>query len=266
MEFLLCPVCNEKLEKMGQCLKCGKGHSFDIARQGHVNLLTVDRKHSLHPGDTRQQVAARKAFLDAGHYEPIAAALREILSVYPLQTLLDVGCGEGYYLTAAAPLGCRCWGIDISKDAVRYAAVRNKDAFWVVGTASHLPFADGSFDCLLSMFALTEAAEFARVMRPGGVFVQVTAHPEHLMGLKRIIYPEIIRKDKELQPEYPGFLLEETRQLSFDFTVSGGEMVQNLLSMTPHFWRIGKEGAARLAAAQELTDTARVIFRIYRKE
>ncbi len=264
--MVICPVCAGTLHQDEKCWKCQNGHSFDVARQGYVNLLTVDRKHSLHPGDTRDQVAARKAFLDAGHYAPIAELLRQILAELSPETVLDVGCGEGYYLTAAAPEGCEAWGLDISKDAVRYAAVRNKNARWVVGTASHLPFADGSFRCLVSMFALTEPAEFFRVLAPGSVFVQVTAHPEHLMGLKSIIYPEIIRKEKDLQPEYPGFRLEDTRALEFEFTAEGADMVGHLLSMTPHFWRIGKEGAARAAATERLRDTARVIFRVYRKE
>lgn len=264
--MVICPVCAATLQNAEHCWKCQNGHSFDVARQGYVNLLTVDRKHSLHPGDTRQMVASRKAFLDAGHYAPIAGLLRQLLAQYGPKSVLDVGCGEGYYLTAAAPEDCEAWGLDISKDAVRYAAVRNKNANWVVGTASHLPFSGESFDCLVSMFALTEPGEFCRVLKPGGVFVQVTAHPEHLMGLKSIIYPEILRKEKDLQPGYPGFRLEDARQLDFEFTVSGAEMVGNLLSMTPHFWRIGKEGAARAAATRQLRDTARVIFRIYRKE
>ena len=262
---VLCPVCGECLQTEEKCWRCAAGHSFDVARQGYVNLLTVDRKHSLHPGDTREQVAGRKAFLDAGYYAPIAAALKEILEKEAPASVLDVGCGEGYYLTQAAPEGTQVWGLDISKDAVRYAAVRNKNAKWIVGTAAHLPFAEESFDCLVSMFALTLPEEFSRVLKPGGLFVQVTAHPEHLMGLKQIIYPKIIRKEKELLPEYPGFNLETSREVAFDLTVNSHEMVENLLSMTPHFWRIDKDGADRAAKTESLRDTARVLFRTYRR-
>ena len=86
------------------------------------------------------------------------------------------------------------------------------------------------------------------------------------MGLKSIIYPEILRKDKTLHPELQCFRLERTETLQFTFTVDSAEQVQNLLSMTPHFWRISKEGAARLAATETLTDEAQVIFNLYRKE
>ena len=266
MPQVLCPVCGKALQTEEKNWHCDAGHSFDVARQGYVNLLTVDKKHSLHPGDTREQVAARKVFLDAEHYAPIADTLAEILAAEQPETLLDAGCGEGYYLTKAAPEGCRCWGVDISKDAVRYAAVRNKSVRWFVGTAAHLPFAERSFDCILSMFALTAAEEFHRVLKPGGLFVQVTAHPEHLLGLKSIIYPEILVKEKETDHSLSGFALEEEKLLSFDFTLTGTEMVQHLLSMTPHFWRISKDGALRAAETTELHDTAKVIFRLYRKE
>ena len=266
MPQVLCPVCGKPLQTEEKNWHCDAGHSFDVARQGYVNLLTVDKKHSLHPGDTREQVAARKAFLDEGYYAPIAEMLEEILKKEAPKSILDAGCGEGYYLTHAAPENCDCWGVDISKDAVRYAAVRNKTVHWFVGTAAHLPFADGSFDCVLSMFALTAAEEFHRVLKNGGLFVQVTAHPEHLLGLKSIIYPEILRKEKEASTELNGFALEEERHLSFDFTLDSAEMVQHLLSMTPHFWRISKDGAQRAAETGALHDTAKVIFRLYRKE
>lgn len=266
MTRVLCPVCGEVLQREEKSWRCAAGHTFDVARQGYVNLLTVDRKHSLHPGDTKAQVASRKAFLDAGHYAPIAEALKEILRAEAPASVLDVGCGEGYYLTCAAPDGAEVWGLDISKDAVRYAAVRNKSACWIVGTAAHLPFAEESLDCLVSMFALTMPEEFCRVLKPGGLFVQVTAHPEHLMGLKKIIYPEIIRKEKDLLPEYPGFALEESREVSFDLTLDSREMVEHLLSMTPHFWRISKAGADRAAKTEYLQDTARVLFRTYRRK
>ena len=262
----ICPVCGEKLSCEKPAWRCENGHSFDVARQGYVNLLTVDKKHSLHPGDTREMVLARKAFLDAGYYAPIADLLGQILQEESPKNVLDVGCGEGYYLTTAAPQSAEVWGVDISKEAVRCAAVRNKNAHWLVATASHLPFGEGSFDCLTAMFSLTEAKEFFRVLKPGGLFVSVTAHPEHLLGLKKIIYPEILEKPGKEAPRYPGFTLENSRELTVPFALTSREMVGNLLTMTPHYWRIDREGALRLAGTEYLQDTARVVFRLYRRE
>jgi len=86
------------------------------------------------------------------------------------------------------------------------------------------------------------------------------------MGLKSIIYPTILHKDKALHPELTGFTLEATETLQFSFSLDDPTQIQNLLSMTPHFWRISKEGAMRLQETTQLTDTAQVIFNLYRKE
>ena len=265
---LLCPVCGQALTRQLNSWLCPNRHSFDIARQGYVNLLTVDKKHAKHPGDTKEQVAARKAFLDAGYYAPIARKIAELTVPFAPKAVLDAGCGEGYYLTCLQEHlpQTEFAGIDISKDAVRFAAVRNKNALWLAGTAAHLPFPDCSFDGIISMFALTMEEEYARVLTDGGWYLQVIAGAEHLMGLKSIIYPEILRKEKTLQPELKGFRLEKSETLEFSFTLDDPQQIGNLLSMTPHFFRISKEGAARLSETTTLTDTAQVIFNLYRKE
>lgn len=265
---LLCPVCREPLAKEDRLWRCGNGHCFDIARQGYVNLLTVDKKHARHPGDTKEQVASRKAFLDGGYYAPIAQTVQELVAPLCPKAVLDAGCGEGYYLTNLQQTlpDTKFAGIDISKDAVRFAAVRNKNALWLTGTAAALPFPDGSFDAVLSMFALTVEQEFARVLRPGGHYLQVLAGPEHLMGLKSVIYPQILRKEKNLHPEFEGFTPVCSKTLEFSFTLDSHVQVENLLSMTPHFWRISKEGAQHLRDTETLTDTAQIIFNLYKKE
>jgi len=267
MVQVLCPICGKPLTQGQARWFCGKGHSFDVARQGYVNLLPVSQKHSKRPGDTREQVAARREFLDSGVYLPVAETLRELAGAARPHTMLDVGCGEGYYLTkvqASLP-ELEGWGVDISKDAVRYAAVRNKRATFLTATASHLPFADGQFDVLSSVFALTLPEEFARVLRPGGRFLQVTAGEDHLLGLKSVIYPEIFHKDKQPETALPGFALEASRMLEFEFTLESNAAVMQLLAMTPHFLRITKEGLDRAQSTNRLTDRAQVCFRVYRR-
>lgn len=262
---VVCPVCSGVLETEQAPWCCAAGHSFDMARQGYVNLLTVTQKHSKNPGDTLDQVSARKEFLDAGYYEPIAQTLCRLVSSAKPETVLDVGCGEGYYLTnlGTALPEAELWGVDISKQAVRYAAVRNKKARWLTATAARLPFRDGSFDCLISMFALTAEAEFRRLLKPGGLFLQVLAGPDHLMNLKRLIYPEIFMRKKEVHPALSGFTLAHTETLEFSFTLKENREIWQLLAMTPHYMRIGKEGADRARAAQRLEDTAQVVFNCY---
>lgn len=116
------------------------------------------------------------------------------------------------------------------------------------------------------MFALTAGAEFARVLRPGGIFVQVLAGQNHLPGLKSIIYPAHVEKEKMLHPALPGFSLLHTQTLRFSFSLPDAQSVHDLLFMTPHVWRITKRGAEALAQTAQLTDTAEVIFNIYGRQ
>ena len=263
---LICPICGAQLNQSGRAYICPGNHSFDIARQGYVNLLTVQQKHSLNPGDTREQVLARRSFLETGCYAPIADALIEKAKELDISgPILDVGCGEGYYSARLAEaIGAELTGFDISKEAVRCAAAKYKDARWLCATAAHIPVEDGSAELVTSLFALTIPAEFSRVLREGGWYFQVLAAQDHLLGLKSIIYPELKFREKDSVPELPGFTLVSSTPIRFTFTVEG-EQVQNLFSMTPHVFRIGKEGAENLRNTNCLTDTASCVLNVYRK-
>ena len=263
---LLCPVCGEELNKADRQYICPHNHSFDIARQGHVNLLTVQQKHSKNPGDTREQVLARREFLEEGHYAPICQTLIDTArSLNIIGPILDVGCGEGYYCTRLADaLGAELAGLDISKEAVRCAAAKYKGKLWLCATAAHIPVADGSAQLLTSLFALTLPEEFARVLQPGGYYFQVLAAEDHLLGLKGIIYEELHHKEKDTVPELPGFELVKSVPIRFGFTVEG-QQVRNLFSMTPHVFRIGKDGAERLKKTESLSDTASCVLNVYRR-
>ena len=133
----------------------------------------------------------------------------------------------------------------------------------VVTCTRALPVPEESAGLMMSLFALTVPGEFRRVLRQDGLFFQVLAAEDHLLGLKSVIYPELLHKEKDSVPEVPGFELVRSQSIRFTFTVEG-DQVRNLLSMTPHVYRISKEGAARLAATQALTDTASCVLNIYR--
>ena len=263
---LICPLCGCVLSKTDRVYVCENRHSFDIARQGYVNLLPVQQKHSLTPGDTREQVLSRRSFLEEGHYAPIADALIAAAGKYGVSgPVLDVGCGEGYYCTRLAQaLELPLTGLDISKEAVRCAAAKYKGAQWLTATASHIPVADGSVALLTSLFALTLPEEYRRVLQNGGLYFQVLAAQDHLLGLKEIIYDRLTLKEKDTVPELPGFQRLESIPIRFDFTVEG-EQIQNLFSMTPHVFRIGKEGARRLRETRILHDTASCMLNVFRR-
>lgn len=262
---LICPLCGQPLQREEKSMLCPKGHRFDIARQGYVNLLTVQQKHSLSPGDTREQVLSRRAFLEAGFYTPISQALNQAALDYGAKgEILDVGCGEGYYSARLAQaIGAPLTGLDISKEAVRCAAAKYKSCTWLCATAAHIPVQEASVGTLTSLFAITLPEEFHRVLRPDGVFFQVLAGEDHLLGLKSIVYDQLTHKQKNSSPALPGFQLVDSRPIRFSFRLEG-EQVRSLFAMTPHLYRIGKAGAQRLAQTDSLEDTASCILNVYR--
>lgn len=261
---LRCPVCGLPLTRQERALRCVNGHSFDIARQGYSNLLLSDQKHSHDPGDTKEQVLARRAFLEGEYYAPICRSLIASAREFQLSgALLDVGCGEGYYSARLADaMQLELTGMDISREAVRWAAAKYKGPVWLCASAAHIPVMDAQADILTSLFSVTIPEEFHRVLKPGGMFFQVLAGEDHLMGLKHIIYDEVFLKEKNLTPDLPGFRLVDSRPIRFSFTVEGAA-VQQLLSMTPHVYRIGKGGVERLRATERLTDEASCVLNCY---
>ncbi len=182
--LLACPVCDGGLAIAEGAVRCPKGHAYDIARQGYVNLLTT----SAVPGtaDTPPMVAARDAFLHAGHYLPLADALAEAcgrVAAGVAGCVLEVGAGTGYYLAHVldAMPGRVGLALDISKHAARRAAVAHPRIGAVVCDAWRgLPVADGAAALVLDVFAPRNAAEMARILAPEGTLLVVTPTARHL--------------------------------------------------------------------------------------
>ncbi|MCX5043762.1 methyltransferase domain-containing protein [Aldersonia sp. NBC_00410] len=238
VDLLRCPVCSESLTAQEQRLLCARGHSFDIAKQGYVALLTGRSTPMV--GDTVAMVDARQRFLAAGHYEPIAAALAELVVEYagtPVR-VLDIGAGTGYYLNRvldAAPDGIGV-GLDVSKPAARRLARAHPRAAAVVADAwQGLPVRDGAVSVVLSVFAPRNAAEIARVLAPGAMFVVVTPTARHLGELIEPL--EMVRvdehKERRLDESLAGrFEQIGRRAVEFPMTLRRNE-VATLVGMGP---------------------------------
>ena len=149
-------------------------------------------------------------------------------------------------------------------EAVRAAAARYKGPNWLCATAAHLPVGDETVGLLTSLFALTLPEEFLRVLGPGGLYIEVVTGEDHLLGLKRIIYDRLTHKEKHTAQDFPGLTRLHSQHIAFDFTLTK-EQIPWLFAMTPHLFRIGKAGAARLAQAQTLEDRASCVLNVYRK-
>lgn len=264
---LACPLDGAPLVCIGPAWRCASSHHFDVASQGYTNLLPVQKKRSLDPGDSKEMVAARRRFLNAGHYQPIATAVnRAALAGLPAgatASFLDAGCGEGYYLRQlAAAVGARqtlaIVGLDISKWAVLWAARQDKRPNWVVGSNANLPVLPGTIDRLLCLFGFPVYVEFARVLKPCGELLQLDAGPDHLRELREIIYPSLKPERAAGMLSPPGFTHLTSETVGHSFELSGPEQIADLLTMTPHLYRASAEGRARAAALSALTLTVDV--------
>lgn len=272
MTVLRCPVCQVDLLHEEKRYACSAGHSFDIARQGYVNLLLSSQRPSKAPGDSAEMIADRRDFLDAGFYQPlrdrIIANLDELKNSNtskPLdhpQRILDLGCGEGYYTTAFADLSNRqVFALDISKPALAIAARRNQSVTWCVGNSRALPFHDGSLDIVLNIFCRPHETETLRVLRDDGVLLLVGPGPAHLTELREVLYENVIVDDSHSLTNAlsKGFSLTHTETLNFTFTVSGAA-IGHLARMTPHYWRAPQAGRQRLENLETLTVRAEFIL------
>jgi 23S rRNA (guanine745-N1)-methyltransferase len=184
----LCSVrdCHLPLVREERRLVCARGHSFDVARSGYINLLQPQDRRSKQPGDTAAAVAGRRRLHDLGITGPLLNGIAGMLAVTSSDVVLDAGCGDGFYLgTLARQIGFGAHGVDISIAAVDAAAKRYPDCEWIVANADRfVPYADSSFSIALSITARMNAGEFRRVLRDDGRLLVAIAAPEDLIELR----------------------------------------------------------------------------------
>jgi 23S rRNA (guanine745-N1)-methyltransferase len=188
MPVLLCPVrdCHLALVREEGRVFCSRGHSFDIARSGYINLLQPQDRRSKQPGDTSAALQGRRRLHDRRATQPLLDAIAEVIAASPDDVVLDAGCGDGFYLGSLARLtGFDAHGVDISVPAVDAAARRYPGCEWIVANADRfLPYADRSFSMVLSITARMNAGEFRRVLRDDGRLLVALPAPEDLIELR----------------------------------------------------------------------------------
>ncbi len=265
--FPVCPVCGAALQKEDRVLRCDRGHSFDFAKEGYVNLLTGSHKPGDSIGDSREMARARRAFLEKGCFRPLADALIEAVRTEGKENpaVLDICCGEGYYseqLSRALP--CRLLGFDLSKEMVRLAAKRKLDALFFVANLAAVPLPDSSVDIALHLFAPFHEASFARLLKDSGVLLSVVPGKRHLFELKEAVYDTPYENDEAL-PQTTLLTLTGTKKVTAKIRLETPEDIRALFAMTPYVHRTSKEGIARLEALESLETTVAFVIGVYKK-
>jgi 23S rRNA (guanine745-N1)-methyltransferase len=266
LENYLCPLCQQALILNDNTYRCINNHSFDRAKQGYVNLLPVQFKHSKAPGDNKDMVNARRAFLDKGFYQPLVDKMLELYQQYGDSNapVLDAGCGEGFYTHQYKTSTNKVYGVDIAKETIKIAAKRYQQCHFSVGTLSKLSFADSYFGWIVSVYAPILETEFTRLLVKDGFLLTVTPAEQHLFELKTLIYKQANEHDTSKKPIEKLTLVEEKR-LTYPMHFNGSDDVLNLLAMTPFAFKASQALIKQISSMTTFTCQADFVLRLYQK-
>ena len=267
MSCFICPVCKEQLNISDKSYICANHHTFDISKDGYVNLLMSQQSSSKRHGDDKLMVRARRDFLEKGFYEPLQKALCEVISdtLHADSVIADIGCGEGYYTGAVVSSGSyNVSGIDISKDALKYASKALKNCEFAVASAFSLPYGDSSVDCVLNVFAPSAYTEFSRILKDGGILIKAVPFEDHLWELKCALY-DVPYKNKPEKRDDDLFRLTLTKELKYKIKLTCGEDIMNLFKMTPYYYKTGRKETQKLINLNELEVTVHFGVELYEK-
>lgn len=238
-----CPICQENLTLLETNFKCCNRHSFDLAKFGYVNLVPQIKQSANYDKENFQN---RQQILEAGFYQAILDAVSDLLaSSKTTTTILDIGCGEGFYSRKLQESHSEktFYAFDISKDSVQIAAKSepNWAVNWFVGDLARLPIKDANMDILLDIFSPANYGEFRRVLSKDGILIKVIPTENHLKEIRQRVQDQLTNKEysnqdiKEHFQEHFTILSSQTASLTKTITA---EQLQALLSMTPLLFHV----------------------------
>lgn len=246
-----------------------------MGKQGYLNLLLSNQKHSKTPGDDKEMVLSRKRFLEKDYYKIISdrvnSLIQENLGDKKSVNILDIGCGEGYYtgnikkFLESLGVESNIIGIDISKEAIISGAKTYKNIDWLVASAMNIPLASESMDFVICMFAKIVPEEKMRVLKEGGKLIVVSTGEKHLLELKEVVYENVRTEFYSPIEDLKIFKHCKTVNCTGKSFIAENESIRNLFDMTPYKWRSPKDGVERLFSLDSLEITIDVNIDIFEK-
>lgn len=260
--YYRCPTCNSNLELAGQSMICPSRHTFDIAKQGYINLLMKKKTFDNYDKISFQ---SRKIILEKGYYNHVLEVVAELLrSTESCTSVLDVGCGEGFYSRKlSAMTGKDIVAFDISKESVQIAAKADLEhhVSWFVGDLSDLPIADSAIDCILNIFTPANYGEFQRVLSDNGMLIKVVPGSDHLIEFRRLVRDHLRNKDfsneQVVECFQDNFSLISRTKVSKTFELPE-EDCRIFAEMTPLFFNVDKQ-QLDLSSISSLTVEAEIL-------
>lgn len=259
--MLVCPVCGKKLCLESRRYVCEGAHSFDLAKEGYVNLLRSGKSGDL-IGDDKQSARSRRGFLNKGYYKKLRNYFRELFQERS-GTILDICCGEGYYTSAIGHSNLVVYGFDISKEMVRLAAKRGNGVYFVANMAS-IPVGNATFDYAIHLFAPFNEKEFCRVLKPGGKLYTVIPGEKHLYGLKQALYDTPYFNDEKL-PDTHQLKLVGCTKISAEILLENETDIDAVFRMTPYYFHTSQKDKEKLLGIKTLTTPIEFVIAEYEK-
>lgn len=272
MNILSCPTCKEQLILSEKSYICINKHSYDISKEGYVNLFLHSKGEEKPSGDSKEMINARHIFLNKGYYDSLKNALLNITNKYSVENsvIVDIGCGEGYYTANISDFlanegkRSQVFGFDISKNAIQKAAKRTENALFLVANAFEIPLFNNSANMLFSIFAPLAKEEFKRILKKDGYLIIVSPAKEHLFELKALLY-EKPYLNEENEENIEGFTLTQTITESNIIYINNNEDINNLFLMTPYYWKTSLNSANKLKELNCLKTKTEFLIRVYKK-
>ena len=238
-----CPICQENLTLVETSLKCCNRHSFDLSKFGYVNLAPQIKQSANYDKENFQN---RQQILEAGFYQAVLKGISDSLASKPsAKTVLDVGCGEGFYSRKLQETHSNktFYAFDISKDSVQIAAKSepNWAVNWFVGDLARLPIKEASMDILLDIFSPANYREFRRVLSKDGILIKVIPTENHLKEIRQLVQDQLTKKDysnQDIKDHFQEHFSIQSSQIASLTKPITAEQQQALLSMTPLLFHV----------------------------
>jgi 23S rRNA (guanine745-N1)-methyltransferase len=244
-----CPICSQAMTIIDlKSLVCSQGHTFDIAKQGYLNLLT----HPLNTHYDKELFDSRRIIAESGFFDPLNEVINELIQNHIRPTnretlkLLDTGCGEGSNLAHIVqrsktqfPVDVLGTGIDIAKEGIMAAAKTYANMIWCVADLARSPFQEHTFDCILNILSPANYGEFNRLLTENGLIIKVFPQNQYLKELREVFYEEeekqLYSNEKTLARFRDSFQIIDQASLHYDFPLSDS-LIPHLIRMTPLSW------------------------------
>lgn len=253
-----CPICNSELNRINKTHICKNNHSYDIAKEGYVNLLISNKANH---GDNKFLMRSRIDFLNKGYYSCLKDKLVETISAYPHDSLIDLACGEGYYTRYFSQIS-NTYGFDLSKTGIKYAAKNDPEGRYCLANIFRVPLFDSTADIVTTIFAPISVEEISRLLKDKGYFIEVIPDEYHLIEYKEVLYDNIIlnvidNKDKG------NLKLMDSIKVSDKIHLDNNEDIMNLFNMTPYTYKTSLDAIERLKQLEEMDVSLHFIINVY---